>query len=841
MFLAALMVFSVFAGTVAFTGSAAAAQPVYQGNAVHYLNSSDYAVVEVPFAGDVSDNSLTTSNFTLYDDGDEVSNYQVEYRSGAVYLVVSGDGDTNYKEGADDVIASTELTVEISDQVTDGSGSSIDNPGEKSIAFASDTVEVDLEGTFPTTGLESNVTAWKGSTIAFNVSNSTTGWQGNQTDVTIEGEDNSYFSSGSTGVNSSVYTFNTNNREVGTYKLYIQGNDTASNRTYIEVRDLNLGISADDLSVTTEDTIEGTVSAADGNRPVEIELLDSSGDTVATDTATLNGQGEYDFSFDAQNADSGSALDPGNYTVQVTDNSTAITAETSTITVSEAGDDDASFASNTITEHRGDVFEFTVNVDGTDTAVVSFGTQDQGVVSNATFVDDDGDGQVTAYLNTTALVQPETTGTSVYSLPSDSDDTIDSQNISTNVSNLIDAGEYDLTVRPETNQPGDTTGIATVVLRERNTTRINTWTMPNAVSVSDLEGINEALADGDLTQTGTIAQGDKVVHAIHSSGLEGLLNAQHNEQITSEFLGEIHRANSPIDFDVEQAEPGANQQAWNLSLGSDNTTVVADGNNDTYYVIVNTESVTRNGSSNGIPEDETLEANFTVKSNDAGTFDYTPSSLDDDENEETLQTYDVVEEEVTINQPYNVSQAANQTISGTTTFAPGTELNLRVRSTQETSPSFLKTATVVVQSDRTWSTTFDFSNQNVGDTYDITVKDNLLDSDVTESGTVVEAVMTDTATATPEPDTATATPEPDTATATPEPDTATATPEPDTATATPEPDTATATPEPDTATATPEPDTATPTSTPTSTPGFGVVVALTALIAAALLAVRREN
>ncbi|WP_276998127.1 PGF-CTERM sorting domain-containing protein, partial [Haloquadratum walsbyi] len=78
-------------------------------------------------------------------------------------------------------------------------------------------------------------------------------------------------------------------------------------------------------------------------------------------------------------------------------------------------------------------------------------------------------------------------------------------------------------------------------------------------------------------------------------------------------------------------------------------------------------------------------------------------------------------------------------------------------------------------------------------------------------------------TATEEP-TPTATPEP---TATEEP-TPTATPEP---TATEEP-TPTATPEP-TATSTPE--------TGTGTPGFGIVVALIALIAAALLAVRRNN
>ena len=67
----------------------------------------------------------------------------------------------------------------------------------------------------------------------------------------------------------------------------------------------------------------------------------------------------------------------------------------------------------------------------------------------------------------------------------------------------------------------------------------------------------------------------------------------------------------------------------------------------------------------------------------------------------------------------------------------------------------------------------------------------------------------------------------------------TATPEPDTPTPTPTP-----TPEPDTPTPTEEPADDTETDTPSTdagTPGFGIVVALTALIAAALLAVRRTN
>jgi PGF-CTERM protein len=50
-------------------------------------------------------------------------------------------------------------------------------------------------------------------------------------------------------------------------------------------------------------------------------------------------------------------------------------------------------------------------------------------------------------------------------------------------------------------------------------------------------------------------------------------------------------------------------------------------------------------------------------------------------------------------------------------------------------------------------------------------------------------------------------------------------------------DTETPTPEPDTETPTPEPDTET---TTTTTPGFGAVVAVLALLGAALLALRRD-
>ena len=137
---------------------------------------------------------------------------------------------------------------------------------------------------------------------------------------------------------------------------------------------------------------------------------------------------------------------------------------------------------------------------------------------------------------------------------------------------------------------------------------------------------------------------------------------------------------------------------------------------------------------------------------------------------------------------------------------------MRARSTGDTQPRFFNTKTVTVQPDGTFNASFDFSAQSSGDTFGVTVRFSG-ESVATADGNIMESTSTPTATAT----------------ATAEPDGT------ETATATAAPDTDMATD-----TATNESDDDTETGTSTDTPGFGVAVALIALLAAALLAGRRE-
>ncbi|MBB6645029.1 DUF7827 domain-containing protein [Halobellus ruber] len=766
-------------------------------DAVHYDDTgNEGAGVELSFSEPVK--IPDSSDITLYDeDGNTVSATLEPSAS-------SGTLDGRYFLDTSGTILTEDIEVELSSDISDANGNSLpdSDTGNNSVTVAPVTVK-----------LNDDRTVYEGSNVAI---------VNDSRDVSIQLEGpNDFFFDGSTDTNSEVFVFNTTDRDLGEYNVSIDGSTIED--TQFTLRDLELSVEVADTSVSTDDTIETDVNAVAGKRGIQAVLLDSNGDEINTSSVTqLDGQGEADVDFDTATADEGSELDTGTYTVEVTDNSSGVTVESTEITVSQAADEEAGFASNVITDQRGDIVEATVELTETSEATLTFGSAEDGVVANATVEDDDGDDEVTVYVNTYRF--DNNVNEDVFNLDSDSDDALIAQNLEDGTDNLVDAGDYDLEV--QSGDQGVSTGqgvtesddVATVTLEERGTETLRTWTGSSGElgSLSDLEDVNEALEDEQITQSSDVAVGDLAVHQLEASGLEGALDARANEDVTTAFSN-LDR-NGPINLTIEEASPGANQDAsaLNLSYG-DNVTVIADGPNDTYFVVVDTGEVDFDAPRDeALPSDEDteLETNFTVLQDDAG-FDFTPDEeFEDDENAETLVEFTAEEPEASVDEPYNVSQASGQTVSGTTNIAPGTELTLRVSSQSGVSPSFLKTASPTVQSDGTFSATFDFSQQNVGDEYDIVVSNTLLASDEEESGTVVEAV--ETATPTPEPDTAT--------------------PEPDGETATPEPDTAT--PEPDTDT--PMPDTDTPTSTPTSTPGFGVIVALTALLAAALLTVRRD-
>ncbi|WP_363465023.1 BGTF surface domain-containing protein [Halogeometricum borinquense] len=765
---------------------------VNDADSPEYLESVVYeeggqAKLEIAFDEDLKDSTL---DFELYEDEKKVDSF-----SGSPDAGTGGHVVYNLNK-----VYTGDVTLKVSKNIEDTSSNKISNDGNKTVDVAPVTV---------TKGDDLN--AYKGSNLA--VIAGTT-----NTDVIVQaGEDEDFdaFQDGSTGTNSKVYVFSTNSdTNTGQYNITIGDKNYAD----VNIRDLGLEVNVDDLNVTTEDEITGTVEADAGDRPITVELLDSDGDTVEERGARLSGQAKYEFTFNA--SEDKLDLDADNYTILATDNQSGVEAESSSVVVSKAGEGETSFTGERLVmDERGDVANITINVENADYATLSIGNDDLAFESNVTIEDVNGDGQVSLLFNTYAATGksgklPDDGGV-VYSTPSledQDDDKITSATIEQGVNSLLEAGRYPLEVRAGQDKKDDSEAAGTLELTERNTTSIQTWTAPKDTTFDDTADLYDAIENNNLTQSNKVAfgdsQGDVVVHELKASGLEGLLMAQSNDDVTDKFFAEDVDTGA-FELTLEQVNPGANRESYTLNLSKTNATVWSDSDNDTYFIRYDTDEVTTTEPGRSLDYGHTLEANFTVYEDEGNLTDA-------DDGETVTGEYELVEADYTIDDPYNVSNAAGQTITGETTLAPGTELSIRARSTGDTQPSFLKPSTVYVTENRTFSATVDFSEQAVGDTYEITIDGGAADS-VTVDGNVVESPETPT-TDTPSDNESTATPTTDTPTTDTPSDTTTEPSE----------------------TTTESSDEGTETGTESSTPGFGVVVAVTALLAAALLAVRRD-
>ncbi|AKH96967.1 DUF7827 domain-containing protein [Halanaeroarchaeum sulfurireducens] len=541
-------------------------------------------------------------------------------------------------------------------------------------------------------------------------------------------------------------------------------------------------------------------------------------------------------------------------------------ADSASITVNDV-DADLNFAESSIDVTQGDVAEITVEIgDGTDTGTVLIGDYDDDGYQANISVTDDSDDQVTFYFNTylagmnsTELGDSDGWSGDIVSLHEDaeSDDEVTLKNEDKdyqNVSDLLETGSYEIAaVNGNAQDAMDSPdNVGTLYIEERSTDAVNTWTISenNEDDLSDLEELSARLDDNTLTEAGTLADGDYLVSEISASGLEGMIEAEglvdaDGDVATDDFeawltdadnssadyysvsngVGSVADDNSTVGFSlyVEEADPPTNRDE---AVSDFNDTgvekVIYDKSEDTFYVAASVDTILDGDLADRYSDGDPYNLNFDVK--DARLLDYSESDWqdDDDENWESVSAEFNIEDadaefdtqEIDGDDYVTVGAAEGQTISGETNVAPGSELT--VRATGEDDARFVKSdSEVVVQSDGTFSTELDFSDRAVDEEFEAKISQGALGSDgVTADGMIVEAVEEATPTEEPEP-------------------TPTEEPEP-TPTEEPEP---TPTEEPEPTPTEPEP---TPTET-TSTPGFGISVAMLALIGAALIALRRKD
>jgi PGF-CTERM protein/surface glycoprotein (TIGR04207 family) len=543
--------------------------------------------------------------------------------------------------------------------------------------------------------------------------------------------------------------------------------------------------------------------------------------------------GQYNFTFEVLNVDE-----------------EAIADDTASIEVVEPGDGDASFSQGSYTEQKGDMVEITANFnDAATSGTILIGDiEDDGYQLNVSVNDVGDNGQVTLYFNTFAAGNTDTINTSaqrdvggdyqaeeLIQLAESSDDadveidSVEEHPDSQNIGDILAATDYSLSVgvgdAEETAESPD--GVSTLFLEERATGETNTWVISdnNADDIDELGEVPTAIEDEELTQASTVAKTDTVVHQVQASGLTGMLEAYQGYDVESDdgvvtnaFINTINTSEDDIayEFTVEQSDAAANADGLELNLSSTATqnamTVFLDPSEDTFYVMLDISAADfergLDGNARAIPDETEFESEMLVKSAyllDETRADYGNNEWESQVQQSSTATYLIEDADASFDEdPYTVAPSSGQTVMGTTNLAPGSEMTVRADSEDEVQPRFVKTSNdVVVSTDGTFSVDFDFTEQAVGDTFTLSARNG---------GTVLDDVDGEVTDA---PDTTTTTAEPTETTAEPTETTA----------------------EPTTA----EPTTSEPTeTTSSSSPGFGIAIAVVALLAAALLAYRRD-
>ncbi|RQG98533.1 BGTF surface domain-containing protein [Natrarchaeobius oligotrophus] len=474
------------------------------------------------------------------------------------------------------------------------------------------------------------------------------------------------------------------------------------------------------------------------------------------------------------------------------------TAEDS-VTIEVADEDvDVNFDQTVYTQTAGDVVEFTVELEDTDSAYIQFGDEDAGFVDILYVEDDEDDGEVTVQVNTRAVgVDSSADSEDVYDAGDDVvksmiideggdttnefeevvfldedgddltatghhlDDFVDELGISDDAEEQLvrplQATGYDLTVGnfefvvtdDGESELGNEYDLATLDLEPPGIDSIDTYVAPSN-SADDEDDLEEVL--DTVTQRTDIAEDDQLIIKAEASGIFGALVYEEGDwgALDSGFSADTLDAvagdgdweGEGINFDVSADDATGNQDATELDLAGaddDDVFVLADNDAGELYVIVDTSS--SSAFDRSIEDGMDFTAELEYETDDDERYQFTADSVSDpwdggadgtqsdaaypyfsaDSTQSVSASFTIVEPAVTfdnLDEDDNVMLETSDEfeVTGETNIAPGSEASVRIRNAGDT-PSFLHTLEdTEIDSDGTFETeAVDLSDRSDGD------------------------------------------------------------------------------------------------------------------------------
>ncbi|MFD1589252.1 BGTF surface domain-containing protein [Halorientalis brevis] len=474
-------------------------------------------------------------------------------------------------------------------------------------------------------------------------------------------------------------------------------------------------------------------------------------------------------------------INTGDYTLDFEARDTGVQTSES-ITVTEEDDNDATFGT-VAPVGQGDVAVVPINLENTDEGKVYMGYNDVGF--NATFEieDDNDDGKVTVLLNTYSLGRNDASTAEAIDTLDDSD-TISSVELNDPRPGLSDpplaAASYDINVTNVDDSTDYEYAVTTLQVTESKINSLNSWIAPeedfDEIDNDEPQDVWALQADEHLTESDSVAEDDTLVWQIKSTGLAGAIESadtasgSDNDDYEEAFVNlmdedwtDNNYPNSDIfaddfEFRMYQSDTEANFNPYEVSFArmedQGGLKVVPDQRNGSVFVVMDESKIpvhrddwdrdstttdpngnqnTYDGGNNyysKTKDDQTYTGNFTVYDDGNLVEDRTTLTSDVDIVERS------VEYETGAGDVIRVNAASGQEVSGTTSIAPGTELDLRLRGSGDN--SFLENPKPIVETDGSFTATVDLSDRASNQSFTAEVRD--VDDDYDQEGIIGEGV-----------------------------------------------------------------------------------------------------
>lgn len=452
-----------------------------------------------------------------------------------------------------------------------------------------------------------------------------------------------------------------------------------------------------DDSTDDDRTYTPTGTTSSTTEPTRTDLPSDSPTGTTTRTATSTESG----------IDDGTPTDPPTSTATGTREDCTVTPtttdsdETGRDTVVRTEVEGVTLVEAVQTQQRGDVVALTFRFsDGVTEANVTLGSSETvNFEVRFSIRDGDGDDEVVVLWNTARSDAVPDAGLSVENDHSgwERDSFSQDPRIVDGVSEPVEPAEYPVSVvRVDEGVPTDE---GTIFLEEPTASDLTVHTAPASitsfVSPDDVESAASNAAVGDTVAVGDHTS-DWLVLRLSASGLEGSTAAAADFDDDSDH----------VRLTITEAEENVGPNGDPLEMRLDgNATLIADGQKDTYYLAFRASTLLKVGAVVG----DRFTATYTVD----GASNVTESGA-------TLSTsFTLVEGRASVDLQdgeFLTGATERSRVTGTTTWAPGTDLFVHLRTTGNTGNAtpFSTSTGGVVAPDGTWDATFDLSEQSEG-------------------------------------------------------------------------------------------------------------------------------